>query len=222
MIAKVEQLSKEVEASHASNAEESRALRIRYLGKKRAINDSMADFRNIAARQKKEVDMRLNELKIKALSKINTLEERLESQDGSYDGLGLTRSAYPIEPGTRHPITTIKSEVIGTFAHLGFSIAKNPEIEDDRHILSALNFVEDHSVCDMQGTFFIGAHPDVVFRTHTSSAQTRVMEASKPPIRITCPGHVYRSEAISYRTHCLSRQVEALYADKNIPFTGLK
>ena len=199
MIAKIEQLLKEVEALHASNAEELEALRIKYLSKKGAINDLMADFRNVAAEQKKEVGMRLNELKTKAQDKINALKEQFESQDNSCDGLDLTRSAYPIELGTRHPITIVKNEVIDIFARLGFSIAEGPEIEDDWHVFSALNFAEDHPARDMQDTFFIEAHPDVVLRTHTSSVQTRVMETSKPPIRIICPGRVYRNEAISYR-----------------------
>ena len=194
MIAKIEQLLKEVEALHASNAEELEALRIKYLSKKGAINDLMADFRNVAAEQKKEVGMRLNELKTKAQDKINALKEQFESQDNSCDGLDLTRSAYPIELGTRHPITIVKNEVIDIFARLGFSIAEGPEIEDDWHVFSALNFAEDHPARDMQDTFFIEAHPDVVLRTHTSSVQTRVMETSKPPIRIICPGRVYRKD----------------------------
>ena len=199
MIAKIEQLLKEVEALHASNAEELEALRIKYLSKKGAINDLMADFRNVAAEQKKEVGMRLNELKTKAQDKINALKEQFESQDNGCDGLDLTRSAYPVELGTRHPLTIVKNEIIDIFARLGFSIAEGPEIEDDWHVFSALNFAEDHPARDMQDTFFIEAHPDVVLRTHTSSVQTRVMETSQPPIRIICPGRVYRNEAISYR-----------------------
>ena len=204
MIDKINQLLQEVEALKAANAEELEALRIKFLSKKGAINDLMADFRNVAAEQKKEVGMRLNELKTKAQDKINALKEQFESQDNSCDGLDLTRSAYPIELGTRHPITIVKNEVIDIFARLGFSIAEGPEIEDDWHVFSALNFA------------------DVVLRTHTSSVQTRVMETSKPPIRIICPGRVYRNEAISYRAHCFFHQVEALYVDKNVSFTDLK
>ena len=203
MIAKIEQLLKEVEALHASNAEELEALRIKYLSKKGAINDLMADFRNVAADQKKEVGMRLNELKTKAQDKINALKELFESQDNDCDGLDLTRSAYPVELGTRHPLTIVKNEIIDIFARLGFSIAEGPEIEDDWHVFSALNFAEDHPARDMQDTFF-------------------VMETSQPPIRIICPGRVYRNEAISYRAHCFFHQVEALYVDKNVSFTDLK
>ena len=163
MIAKIEQLLKEVEVLHASNAEELEALRIKYLSKKGAINDLMADFRNVAAEQKKEVGMRLNELKTKAQDKINALKEQFESQDNSCDGLDLTRSAYPIELGTRHPITIVKNEVIDIFARLGFSIAEGPEIEDDWHVFSALNFAEDHPARDMQDTFFVEANPCLLY-----------------------------------------------------------
>ena len=222
MIAKIEQLLKEVEALHASNAEELEALRIKYLSKKGAINDLMADFRNVAAEQKKEVGMRLNELKTKAQDKINALKELFESQDNDCDGLDLTRSAYPVELGTRHPLTIVKNEIIDIFARLGFSIAEGPEIEDDWHVFSALNFAEDHPARDMQDTFFIQRSPDILLRTHTSSVQTRTMEHSQPPIRIICPGRVYRNEAISYRAHCFFHQVEALYIDKNVSFADLK
>ena len=227
MIAKIEQLLKEVEALHASNAEELEALRIKYLSKKGAINDLMADFRNVAADQKKEVGMRLNELKTKAQDKINALKEMFESQDNDCDGLDLTRSAYPVELGTRHPLTIVKNEIIDIFARLGFSIAEGPEIEDDWHVFSALNFAEDHPARDMQDTFFVEANPEhvqgnVILRTHTSSVQSRVMESTQPPIRIICPGRVYRNEAISYRAHAFFHQVEALYIDKNVSFTDLK
>ena len=227
MIAKIEQLLKEVEALHASNAEELEALRIKYLSKKGAINDLMADFRNVAAEQKKEVGMRLNELKTKAQDKINALKELFESQDNDCDGLDLTRSAYPVELGTRHPLTIVKNEIIDIFARLGFSIAEGPEIEDDWHVFSALNFAEDHPARDMQDTFFVEANPEhvqgnVILRTHTSSVQSRVMESTQPPIRIICPGRVYRNEAISYRAHAFFHQVEALFIDRNVSFTDLK
>ena len=222
MIAKIEQLLKEVEALHASNAEELEALRIKYLSKKGAINDLMADFRNVPAEQKKEVGMRLNELKTKAQDKINALKEQFENQDNGCDGLDLTRSAYPVKLGTRHPLTIVKNKIIDIFARMGFNIADGPEIEDDWHVFSSLNFAEDHPARDMQDTFFIQHNPDVLLRTHTSSVQTRVMENQEPPIRIICPGRVYRNEAISYRAHCFFHQVEALYVDKNVSFADLK
>lgn len=143
------------------------------LVKKGAINDLMADFRNVAAEQKKEVGMRLNELKAKAQEKINALKEQFETQENGACELDLTRSAYPIEMGTRHPLSIVKNEIIDIFARLGFSIAEGPEIEDDWHVFSALNFAEDHPARDMQDTFFIESHPDILLRTHTSSVQTR-------------------------------------------------
>ena len=226
MIAKIEQLLKEVEALHASNAEELEALRIKYLSKKGAINDLMADFRNVPAEQKKEVGMRLNELKTKAQDKINALKEQSENQDNGCDGLDLTRSAYPVKLGTRHPLTIVKNEIIDIFARMGFNIADGPEIEDDWHVFSSMNFAEDHPARDMQDTFFIDNNTEVshnvVLRTHTSSVQSRVMESTQPPIRVLCPGRVYRNEAISYRAHAFFHQVEALYVDRNVSFTDLK
>ena len=227
MIAKIEQLLQEVEAMTAANAEELEALRIKYRSKKGAINELMADFRNVPAEQKKEVGMKVNELKNKAQDKINALKEQFESQDSGCDDLDLTRSAYPINLGTRHPLTIVKNEIIDIFARLGFSIADGPEVEDDWHVFSSMNFAEDHPARDMQDTFFIESGEtnvanNIILRTHTSSVQSRVMEHTQPPIRIICPGRVYRNEAISYRAHAFFHQVEALYVDKNVSFTDLK
>lgn len=227
MIARIEQLLKEVEALQASNADELEALRIKYLSKKGAINELMADFRNVPAEQKKEVGMKLNELKNKAQEKISALKEQFETQDNACDDLDLTRSAYPIGLGTRHPLSIVRNEIIDIFSRLGFCIAEGPEVEDDWHVFSALNFAADHPARDMQDTFFIEAGNEdvshnIVLRTHTSSVQSRVMESTQPPIRIICPGRVYRNEAISYRAHAFFHQVEALYIDKNVSFTDLK
>jgi phenylalanyl-tRNA synthetase alpha chain len=222
MIEKIEQLLKEVETLQAGNAEEVEALRIKYLSKKGAINELMADFRNVPAESKKEVGMRLNQLKEKVQERINELKEQFATSDTGSEGIDLTRTAYPISLGTRHPLSIVKNEIIDIFARLGFNIAEGPEIEDDWHVFSALNFAEDHPARDMQDTFFIQARPDIVLRTHTSSVQTRTMETTQPPIRVICPGRVYRNEAISYRAHCFFHQVEALYVDKNVSFTDLK
>ena len=222
MIAKIEQLLKEVEALKASNAEEIEALRIKYLSKKGEVSQLMKELREVPNELKKEVGMKLNELKNKAQERITSLKSQYETQDTSADELDLTRTAYPIELGTRHPITLVKNEIIDIFSSLGFSIAEGPEIEDDWHVFSALNFAEDHPARDMQDTFFIESHPDIVLRTHTSSVQTRVMDYAKPPIRIICPGRVYRNEAISYRAHCFFHQLEALYIDKDVSFADLK
>ena len=222
MIAKINQLLQEVEALKAANAEELEALRIKYLSKKGAINDLMADFRNVAAEQKKEVGMRLNELKNKAQEKIAALKEQFESQDTGCDDIDLTRSAYPIELGTRHPLSIVRNEIIDIFARMGFNIADGPEMEDDWHVFSALNFPPEHPARDMQDTFFIRKNPDILLRTHTSSIQVRTMERQKPPIRVVCPGRVFRNEAISYRAHCIFHQVEGLYIDENVSFADLK
>ena len=227
MIEKIEQLLAEIENLQANNAEELEALRIKYLSKKGAINELMADFRNVPAEQKKEVGMKVNELKNKAQEKINALKEQFENQDNGCDDLDLTRSAYPAKLGTRHPLTIVKNEIIDIFARLGFSIADGPEVEDDWHVFSSMNFAEDHPARDMQDTFFIESGEtnvanNIILRTHTSSVQSRVMEHTQPPIRIICPGRVYRNEAISYRAHAFFHQVEALYVDKNVSFTDLK
>ena len=226
MLAKIEQLLQEVKGLTAQNPEELEALRIKYLSKKGAINALMADFRNVPAEQKKEVGMKLNELKTKAQDKINALKEQFENQDNGCDGLDLTRSAYPVKLGTRHPLTIVKNEIIDIFARMGFNIADGPEIEDDWHVFSSMNFAEDHPARDMQDTFFIDNNTEVshnvVLRTHTSSVQSRVMESTQPPIRVLCPGRVYRNEAISYRAHAFFHQVEALYVDRNVSFTDLK
>ncbi len=212
----------EVENLTANSAEELEALRIKYLSKKGAINDLMADFRNVPAEQKKEVGMRLNALKTRATERIAELKEAFETNDSATAEMDLTRTAYPVELGTRHPLSIVKNEIIDIFARMGFALADGPEVEDNWHVFSSMNFAEDHPARDMQDTFFIEAHPDIILRTHTSSVQSRVMENSEPPIRIICPGRVYRNEAISYRAHCFFHQVEALYVDKNVSFTDLK
>ncbi len=172
--------------------------------------------------RKREVGQKLNELKNLAQDKINSLKEAFEAQKAVSEKPDLTRTAYPVELGTRHPLNIVKNEIIEIFSRLGFVLADGPEVEDDWHVFSAMNFAEDHPARDMQDTFFVEAHPDIILRTHTSSVQSRVMEVTQPPIRIICPGRVYRNEAISYRAHCFFHQVEALYVDKNVSFTDLK
>ena len=222
MINKINALLKEVENLKAANAEELEALRIKYLSKKGEISLLMNDFRNVAADQKREVGQHLNKLKEATQNRINELKASFENVQTTNDDIDLTRTSYPIELGTRHPLSLVKKEICDIFGRLGFSIAEGPEIEDDWHVFSSLNFAEDHPARDMQDTFFIHHNPDVLLRTHTSSVQTRVMENQEPPIRIICPGRVYRNEAISYRAHCFFHQVEALYVDKNVSFADLK
>ena len=222
MLEKIEQLIAEINGLKVQSAEELEALRLKYLSKKGAINDLMADFRNVPNDQKREIGQKLNELKNLAQNKINSLKEAFESKKAVDEKPDLTRTAYPAPLGTRHPLNLVKNEIIEIFSRLGFVLADGPEVEDDWHVFSAMNFAEDHPARDMQDTFFVEAHPDIILRTHTSSVQSRVMEVSQPPIRIICPGRVYRNEAISYRAHCFFHQVEALYVDKNVSFTDLK
>ena len=223
MINKINNLKAEIEGLKASNASEVEALRIKYLSKKGEVSLLFNDFRNVPAEQKKEMGQSLNELKNLATDKINALREALESADTSCDGIDLTRTPSPIKLGTRHPLSLVRNEIISIFSRLGFSIAEGPEIEDDWHVFSSLNFADDHPARDMQDTFFIQRNPaDVLLRTHTSSVQSRVMEKSQPPIRIICPGRVYRNEAISARAHCFFHQVEGLYIDKNVSFADLR
>ncbi len=222
MLDKINALLQEVEQMKAANAEELEVLRIKYLSKKGEISALMNDFRNVAADQKREVGKYLNQLKETTQNRINELKASFENVQTINNDIDLTRTAYPIELGTRHPLSLVKKEICDIFGRLGFSIAEGPEIEDDWHVFSSLNFAEDHPARDMQDTFFIQHSPDVLLRTHTSSVQTRVMEKQQPPIRIICPGRVYRNEAISYRAHCFFHQVEALYVDKNVSFADLK
>lgn len=224
---KIEKLLEEVKGLTASNAEEIEAMRLKYLSKKGEINALMADFRNVPAEQKKEVGIKINELKQTALERINSLREQFETAEAHDDDLDLTRTAYPIELGTRHPLTIVKNEIINIFSRMGFTLADGPEVEDDLHVFTKMNFAADHPARDMQDTFFVESNPDdvtknILLRSHTSSVQARVMETTQPPIRIICPGRVYRNEAITARAHCFFHQIEGLYIDKNVSFTDLK
>lgn len=222
MTEKIQALKEQIEAMTAANAAELEALRIKYLSKKGEITALFSDFRNVPNEQKREIGQKLNELKTLATDKINALKQAFEDSAMENVDIDLTRTAAPQEIGTRHPISLVRKEIIDIFSRLGFTIAEGPEVEDDWHVFSSLNFADDHPARDMQDTFFIQRSPDVLLRTHTSSVQSRVMEHAQPPIRIVCPGRVYRNEAISYRAHCFFHQVEGLYIDKNVSFTDLK
>ena len=224
---KISQLLEEVKNISASNAEEIEALRIKYLSKKGEITALMSDFRNVPAEQKKEVGMKINELKQTAIERINELKQAFETADTESADIDLTRTPYPIALGTRHPLTIITNEIIDIFSRMGFILADGPEVEDDLHVFTKMNFAADHPARDMQDTFFVSQHPNdvtknILLRSHTSSVQARVMETTEPPIRIICPGRVYRNEAITARAHCFFHQVEGLYIDKNVSFTDLK
>ena len=221
MTERINALLSEVESLAAADEKELEALRIKYLGKKGLLNDLMADFRNVPAEQKRETGQKINALKTALQDKLNALRQSLATKEDSHDDLDLTRTPYPIQLGTRHPLSIVKNEIIDIFSRLGFSMADGPEVEDDWHVFSSMNFAEDHPARDMQDTFFVEQHPDIVLRTHTSSVQSRVMEHTQPPIRVICPGRVYRNEAISARAHCFFHQVEGLYIDEDVSFTDL-
>ena len=212
----------EVSTWTAGNADEVEALRIKYLSKKGEISQLFNDFRNVPNEEKRQVGQLLNELKEQAQSTLNALKDSLDSGLSDSTEEDYSRTASPEAIGTRHPLSLVKNQIVDIFARLGFTIAEGPEIEDDWHVFGSLNFAPEHPARDMQDTFFIEKDPDVLLRTHTSSVQTRVMTGKQPPIRIICPGRVYRNEAISYRAHCFFHQVEALYIDKDVSFADLK
>lgn len=229
MLEKIENLLKEVENMQAQTPEEIETLRLKYLSKKGEITALMTDFRTVPAEQKKEVGMKINQLKQTALERINALKEQLATDDSDAENIDLTRSPYPVQLGSRHPLTIVKNEIIDIFSRMGFVLADGPEVEDDLHVFTKMNFAADHPARDMQDTFFVeqsrinDVTKNILLRSHTSSVQARVMETTKePPIRIICPGRVYRNEAITARAHCFFHQVEGLYIDKNVSFTDLK
>ena len=224
---KIDKLLKEVSTLSAKNAEEIEQLRLKYLSKKGEISALMADFREVSADQTKAVGMKINELKQMAIAKINELKEQHETDDDLNVDLDLTRSAYPIALGTRHPLTIVRNQIIDIFQRMGFTLAEGPEIDDDLHVFTKLNFAADHPARDMQDTFFVETNPNdvtknIILRSHTSNDQSRIMEKQQPPIRVICPGRVFRNEAISARAHCFFHQLEGLYVDKNVSFTDLK
>lgn len=228
MKTRIQALLNEVQNLQAQNAEELEALRIKYLSKKGEITSLFGEFRNVAADQKREVGQLLNVLKDTAQDRINGLKEQFEAQKAEADRLDLTRTAEPIELGTRHPLSLVREEIVDIFSRIGFTVAEGPEVEDDQHVFGMLNFAPEHPARDMQDTFFIEKEQgvqkptDILLRTHTSSVQTHVMTTQKPPIRVLCPGRVYRNEAISARAHCFFHQIEGLYIDKNVSFADLR
>ena len=224
---KIRQLSEEIDRLVAENHEHLEQLRIRFLSKKGLIPSLFADFRNVAPDQRKEIGQALNTLKQKAGEKIALLKTQLEhSRISKDDETDLSRPAEEINIGSRHPISLVRNRIVSIFQNIGFNISDGPEMEDDWHNFSALNFPPEHPARDMQDTFFIEKVEDykkqLALRTHTSSVQVRVMETTEPPIRTLSPGRVFRNEAISARSHCIFHQVEGLYIDKNVSFADLK
>ncbi len=220
---RVDQYIREIEGLTAGSPEEVEALRIKYLGKKGLIPALFADMKNVAPENRKAYGQLMNTLKQKALDKIEAMKQALDDgAQASGAEVDLTLPANFVQLGSRHPLSIVRSEIISIFSRIGFSVAEGPEIEDDWHNFTALNFPEEHPARDMQDTFFIEKDPDILLRTHTSSAQIRVMQKEEPPIRSVFPGRVFRNEAISARAHCIFHQVEGLYIDEDVSFADLK
>jgi len=199
-------------------------FRIAMLGKKGEITEIFDEFRALPSEEKKVYGAAINALKKSAIDKINELKEHMDVVETASSEGDMTRPASTLPVGSRHPISLVKNRIVEIFEHIGYSVAKGPEIEDDWHVFSALNFPPEHPARDMQDTFFVEKNGvnDILLRTHTSSVQVRTMEHQKPPIRVICPGRVFRNEAISYRAHCIFHQIEGLYIDEGVSFADLK
>ena len=222
MLEKINELLAETNNFISTSAEEIEQFRVRMLGKKGTITLLFDEFKTIEPALKKEFGQKLNELKTLAQDKIQQMKTSLEDSSDTTSGLDLSLPGESFAIGSRHPISLIRNEIVQIFARLGFTVSEGPEIEDDWHVFSALNFPPEHPARDMQDTFFIEKNPDYLLRTHTSSVQIRVMEKQQPPIRIIMPGRVFRNEAISARSHCIFHQVEGLYIAENVSFADLK
>ena len=221
---KINELLERVEAFKPKAAAEIEDFRIRMLGKKGELTALMEEFKSVAPELKREFGQKLNNLKNRTQERINALRGQLADAagDSSQRIPDMSRPGSAEELGSRNPISLVTNQIVEVFSRLGYTVAEGPEIEDDWHVFSALNFPPEHPARDMQDTFFIAKNPDVLLRTHTSSIQVRTMERQKPPIRVICPGRVFRNEAISYRAHCIFHQIEGLYIDEGVSFADLK
>lgn len=220
----VKEMRQRVADYPVSNPAELEHYRIEFIGSKGKVKDLFSAIKEVPGDQKKAYGQAVNELKQFAEGRFNELKEQFESAASSAkaSAMDLTRPADPVEMGSRHPIQIVRSRILDIFRRIGYSVMEGPEIEDDWHNFTALNFPPDHPARDMQDTFFVNQDPDIALRTHTSSVQVRVMERMKPPIRAVFPGRVYRNETISARAHCFFHQVEGLYIDKGVSFADLK
>ena len=222
MIDKIDENLSLVNAFDAQSKEEVEAFRIKYLGKKGILNDFFKAFKEVPPKEKRDYGQALNTLKNAVMEKVKTLQVQTNNPATQVYQGDLSRPGFPLELGSRHPLSLVKNRIVEIFSQIGFNISEGPEIEDDWHNFTALNLPEFHPARDMQDTFFIQTDPDILLRTHTSSVQVRYMEKNQPPIRTISPGRVFRNEAISARAHCIFHQVEGLYIDKNVSFTDLK
>ena len=225
MTGRIEELLKKIEGFNAKTLADLEDFRVKMIGRKGEVTELFDQFKTVSAEQKRELGQKINKLKNAAIDKIAALKEALDKADDADRDVpapDFTRPASADHAGTRHPISLMRREILDILARIGFVAADGPEIEDDWHVFTALNFPPEHPARDMQDTFFIEKNPDILLRTHTSSIQVRVMETQKPPIRVACPGRVFRNEAISARAHCIFHQVEGLYIDRGVSFADLK
>jgi phenylalanyl-tRNA synthetase alpha chain len=229
MLDRIKNLADEIASVNVNTPADLEAFRISYLSKKGQITELFEEFRDVPPDQKREVGQKLNELKQYAIERYNSLKKDLGSIEDKATENDLTRPAFPYPSGSRHPISVVRREIIDIFSRIGFVVSEGPDIEDDNHVFTKLNFAPEHPARDMQDTFYIfrnsaedSSPDDILLRTHTSSVQVRVMENQKPPIRTISPGRVFRNEAISARAHCIFHQIEGLYIDENVSFADLK
>ena len=226
LLQQIEDIKKEIAAFSATTSAEVEAFRIKYLGTKGLVKQIMGEMKNVPNEQKKEFGQILNAFKIAAEEKLETLLAGLGEADENEASIDMSLPGDEITVGTRHPLNIVRNQMVSIFKRLGFAVAEGPEIEDDWHNFGAMNLPADHPARDMQDTFYVKEATDEsaawLLRTHTSSVQARVMETQKPPIRVICPGRVYRNETISARAHCFFHQVEGLYIDENVSFADLK
>ncbi len=222
MLEKIDRILEEAKLFHAATQDEIEQFRIKYLGKKGILADLFSDFKGLPPDQKKETGQKINQLKQYISERIESMRELVREDADVSSATDLTLPGPPVQAGARHPISIVRNEIISIFSRLGFTISEGPEIEDDWHVFSSLNFPPEHPARDMQDTFFIEKDPDILLRTHTSSVQVRVMEKEPLPIRTISSGRVFRNEAISARAHCIFHQVEGLYIDENVSFSDLK
>jgi phenylalanyl-tRNA synthetase alpha chain len=226
LLQQIEDIKKEIAAATGATSAEVEAFRIKYLGTKGLVKHIMGEMKNVPNEQKKEFGQILNAFKIAAEEKLEILLAGLGEADDNSASIDMSLPGDEIIVGTRHPLNLVRNQMVSIFKRLGFAVAEGPEIEDDWHNFGAMNLPADHPARDMQDTFYVKEATDEsaawLLRTHTSSVQARVMETQKPPIRVICPGRVYRNETISARAHCFFHQVEGLYIDENVSFADLK
>ena len=221
---KISEYQQEISNFKATTATEIEAFRIKFLGSKGILKSLFADFKTVPNDEKRAMGQLINDLKVAAMSRIDELKaaQDTEGVGAKFTDIDLTRPSFPFKTGSRHPVSLVMNEIIQIFNKMAFSVAEGPEVEDDWHNFTSLNFPEEHPARDMQDTFFVDLPGSIALRTHTSSVQARVMENQKPPIRVIAPGRVYRNEAISARAHCIFHQVEGLVIDENVSFADLK